>query len=230
MVRRVHENGGRAVALAVAALSALPGCHAPRPTSFPTLDGGRVHADLYGRGDDAVLLAHGGRFTKESWAKEARVLAWEGYRVLAIDFRGRGASRGGPGATEEDYHLDVAAGVRHLRETGARTVSVIGASFGGWAAARAAVELSLEIDRLVLLAASIDRPEDLPGRKLFILAREDFRGEGIPRLPEIREQYERAPGPKELVILEGSAHAQFVFDTAQGERLMSEILRFLSAP
>lgn len=35
-------------------------------------------------------------------------------------------------------------------------------------------------------------------------------------------------GPKKLVILEGSAHAQFVFETAQGERLMREILRFLS--
>ena len=45
----------------------------------------------------------------------------------------------------------------------------------------------------------------------------------------IRDQYARAPGPKELVILEGSTHAQFVFETEQGERLMFEILRFLSA-
>lgn len=36
--------------------------------------------------------------------------------------------------------------------------------------------------------------------------------------------------PKELVILEGSAHAQFIFTTDQGERLMREILRFISAP
>lgn len=68
------------------------------------------------------------------------------------------------------------------------------------------------------------------GRKLFLLAEGDARGEGIPRLPEIREQYERAPGPKELVLLEGSAHAQHLFATDQGERLMEEILRFLSAP
>jgi len=32
------------------------------------------------------------------------------------------------------------------------------------------------------------------------------------------------------VILRGSAHAQFIFETGEGERLMSEILRFLSAP
>ena len=30
--------------------------------SFPTEDGGRVCADLYGRGTNAVVLAHGGRF------------------------------------------------------------------------------------------------------------------------------------------------------------------------
>jgi len=39
-----------------------------------------------------------------------------------------------------------------------------------------------------------------------------------------------APDPKELLILEGSAHAQFIFQTDQGERLMNEILKFLSAP
>ena len=50
------------------------------------------------------------------------------------------------------------------------------------------------------------------------------------RLPEIRDQYERAPEPKQLVILEGSAHAQHIFNTDQGERLMREILRFLTEP
>jgi hypothetical protein len=55
-------------------------------------------------------------------------------------------------------------------------------------------------------------------------------GRGVPRLEMIREQYERAPAPKELIVLEGSAHAQFIFETDHGERLMREILRFLSEP
>lgn len=46
----------------------------------------------------------------------------------------------------------------------------------------------------------------------------------------IRQQYERAPDPKELIVLEGSAHAQFIFETDQGTRLKVEILRFLSEP
>ncbi|MBA3439369.1 MAG: hypothetical protein H0T92_05820 [Pyrinomonadaceae bacterium] len=108
-----------------------------------------------------------------------------------------------------------------------------GASFGGGAAADASVEAEPgEIDRLVLLADSpIDKPEQIKGRKLFILSRDDFSGDDKkPRLPQIRDQYERASGPKELLILEGSAHAQFIFATEQGERLMREILRFLSEP
>ena len=70
----------------------------------------------------------------------------------------------------------------------------------------------------------------MKGRKLFILTREDFSGGGVLRLPSIRKQYQRAPEPKELLILEGSAHAQHIFGTDQAERLMDEILRFLSKP
>lgn len=70
----------------------------------------------------------------------------------------------------------------------------------------------------------------MPGRKLFVVARGDVRGEGIPRLPDIQEQYAKVSGPKELLVLEGSAHAQHLFATEEGERLMQEIVRFLSSP
>jgi alpha/beta superfamily hydrolase len=204
----------------------------PEQVSFPTQDGGLIYANLYGKGDQGVVLAHGGRFNKESWEKQAQVLVKAGFRVLAIDFRGRGKSRGGPSANPNDdgSRFDVLAAVRYLRQNGAKTVSVVGASFGGWAAADAAVEAKPdEIDRLVLLAHSpIKKPEQIKGRKLFILCRDDANDAGL-RLPRIREQYEKSPDPKELVILEGSAHAQFIFETDQGERLMAEILRYLSA-
>jgi len=178
------------------------------------------------------VLAHGGRFNKESWEKQAQALVKAGFRALAIDFRGRGQSHGPPSKpADEGVEYDVLAAVRYLHKTGAKTVSVIGASFGGAAAADASIEAEPgEIDRLVLLAAWTDRPpEKIKGRKLFIVARDDANDDG-PRLPKIRENYERAMGPKELVILDGSAHAQFLFATDQGERLMREILRFLSQP
>ncbi len=217
---------------AIAALMFLCVGEPQESVSFATQDGGVVYADVYGTGDRGVVLAHGGLFTKESWTTQAQALASAGFRVTAIDFRGRGQSRGGPQSTSRDggVQFDVLAAVRYLHETGAKTVSVVGASFGGWAAAQAAVEAPPGgIDRIVLLAHSgIEEPERMQGRKLFITSRGDTTGSGTLRLPGIREQYEQAPGPKELVVLDGSAHAQFVFETSQGERLMTEILRFLS--
>ncbi len=213
-------------AIALASVSS-----APQLVSFPTQDGGIVYADLYGKGDRAVVLAHGGPFNKGSWEKQARVLEQAGFRVLAIDFRGRGQSRGGtqlsPG--DDGYHFDVLAAVRYLRRNGAKTVSVVGASFGGGAAAEASIEAPGQIERLVMLAASTDTPEKLQGRKLFIVARDDANADGL-RLPGIRACYEKAPGPKDLIVLNGSAHAQYLFQTDQGDQVMREILKFLTAP
>lgn len=61
------------------------------------------------------------------------------------------------------------------------------------------------------------------------MARDD-RNDAGPRLPRIRAQYERTPEPKDLIVLDGSAHAQFLFQTDQSARVMREILRFLSEP
>jgi dienelactone hydrolase len=205
---------------------------AQEAVTFPAPDGYRLHADLYGKGDRAVVLAHGGRFTKESWSKQAEAFADAGFRVLATDFRGYGQSWELGAKTEDWKHYpDVLAAVRYLHNAGAKSVSLVGASMGGDAAGDAAAESSPgEIDRIVFLGSEGgDSPERLKGRKLFIVTRDDESGDG-PRLPGITEHYRKAPDPKKLVVLEGSAHAQFIFETDQGPRLLKEILRFLSEP
>src|SRR3984885_7392786 len=207
---------------------------AQQTISFPTEDGGRICADLYGQGTHAVVLAHGGRFNKESWREQAQDLASKGFRVLAIDFRGFGCSTG-PGQSDFDhapFANDVLAAVRYMKANGAGTVSVVGGSFGGSAAGDASIESAPgEIDRVVLLGAAPNLlAEKLKSRALFIVARDDSNSSGGPRLPGIRAQYERAPQPKELIVLDGSAHAQFLFQTDQSSRVMREILRFLSMP
>lgn len=207
------------------------------PIAFATDDGGRIHADLYGAaggGDRGVVLAHGGRFDRGSWEPQARALAAAGFRVLAFDFRGYGESRG-PGDKDPlsaPLHLDVLAAVREMRSRGASRVAVLGASMGGTAASRAAIEsASPGFDRLVLLACPVGGdPSKLGGRKLFLIARDDPAASGAPRLVGIRMQFEQVPEPKRLVVLEGSAHAQFLFQSAEGPRAMEEILGFLSAP
>jgi pimeloyl-ACP methyl ester carboxylesterase len=205
---------------------------AQKLVSFPTEDGGVIYADIYGEGVRAVVLAHGGRFNKESWEKQARTLVSAGFRVLALDFRGYGKSRG-PGDSDPmdaPLHLDVLAAVRYLRKAGAKSVSVVGASMGAGAAGDASIASQPgEIDRLVFLGGAPNGPaEKLKSPSLFLVARNDTSGDG-PRLPGIQQQYDKAPQPKSLIILEGSAHAQYLFETDQADRVMREILRFLSA-
>ena len=197
--------------------------------SFPTSDGGKIVANIYeGKPETAVVLTHGGRFNKESWDKQARIIAAEtGFRVLALDFRGYGRSTG-PRQRVDDtpLHNDVLGAVRYLREKGAKKIYAVGGSMGGAAIGEAS--LTGEIDRAVYLGATPESPGDkLRGRKLFIVTRNDLGPSDIPRLPKIQQRYNEAHRPKKLVILEGSAHAQYIFDTPQGEQALREILLFL---
>jgi pimeloyl-ACP methyl ester carboxylesterase len=200
--------------------------------SFPAEDGGVVFADQYGSGDKAVVLAHGGRFNKESWRDQAQQLVKAGFEVLAIDFRGYGKSHGPGDADPMDapLHLDVLAAVRYLHKAGAKSVSIVGASMGGGAAGDASIASEPgDIDRLVFLGSAPNGPaEKLRSPALFIVARGDASGDGL-RLPGIRKQYQKAPQPKKLIILSGTAHAQYLFQTKHGERVMGEILSFLAA-
>ena len=204
--------------------------------TFTTPDTAHIVGDLYGESDRCVVLAHGAQFNKQSWEPQARQIAAAGFCVLAIDFRGYGDSHG-PGEDQSfktQLYQDVLGAVRYLqKQRGKKSVSVIGADMGGAAAARASMESNEgEIDRLILLAADIDPEvqEHLKGRKLFVVARNDMRGDSFALLEEVRAQYHRAPLPKQLLVVEGSAHAQFLFDTDQADRLMQEILKFLSTP
>jgi len=218
-----------------ALLASAATASAQQAVAFRAADGGTIHADLYGAGERTVVLAPGGRFDKSSWKPQALALAGAGFRVVAIDFRASSESRAGrDSACQYDAGClarDVLAAVRYLRESAAKTVAVVGASLGGGAAAQAAIDGPPDaINRLVLIAhMSIDAPDKLRVPALFIVARDDASGSG-PRLPGIRAQYDKAAGPKELVVLEGAAHAQFIFDTPEGDRLLREIVRFVSLP
>ncbi len=209
-----------------------------RHVSIPALDQAsgqtaQIQGDLYGSGSRAVLLAHGGRFNKDSWRKQAPIIVGAGFLVLAINYRGdRFNPDGSPSALGSDAEnaADVLAAAAYLHRIGATSISAIGGSLGGDAIGDAELQSQDGVfDRMVFLASEGgDAPEKLRGRKLFIVAREDRSGAGL-RLPGITRHFEKAQEPKQLIVLKGSAHAQFLFDTEEGPQLMSEILKFLSA-
>ena len=222
----------RVLLTVLAALALASAGTAQQGVSLATEDGARISALLYGSGVRAVLLVHGGRFTKESWSPQVPAFRSAGFEVMAIDLRSFGQSHGPGGAapTDAQLALDVLAAVRYLHSHGAKSVSIVGGSMGGAAAGDASITAHPgEIDRIVMLGAAPTLPaEKLKSPALFIVARDDTSGYG-PRLPGIRTQYEKAPQPKKLIVLDGTAHAQYLFQTDQSERVMQEILEWLSS-
>jgi dienelactone hydrolase len=127
-------------------------------------------------------------------------------------------------------HLDVLAAVRYLRKNGAKTVAVMGGSFGGGAAADAAIASRPgEISCLILLAGEGNGSAARIKAPLLEIVAQDDASEDGPRLPRIRAWFDKAPQPKELIVLNGSAHAQFLFQSEQADRVIQEVLRFLDS-
>ena len=163
---------------------------AQQTVTIPLPDGhSSIQADLYGSGERGIVLAHGGRFGKESWAPQAQILAARRFTVLAVQFRGDKRNPDGSTGAEGSYldnAADVLAAVHYLHSKGLRSVSAIGASLGGDAVGDADAAAPDEFDRVVFLGSEGgSHPEKLTGRKLYLVARDDTSGDG-PRLPVSR--------------------------------------------
>jgi hypothetical protein len=102
--------------------------------------------------------------------------------------------------------------------------------FGAGAGSDAAIAAEPgEINRLVALGGLRgNRPtEKINVPLLVIITREDANAAGF-RLPGIQTDFDKVPAKKRLLILEGSAHAQFMFDTPQSGEIIAIIVKFLS--
>jgi hypothetical protein len=113
----------------------------PELVTIPVSDGGTACADRYGRGSRAVVLAHGGRFDKESWAKQGRAGAGRvrspgrsifAATVVARRHVERGSVRRSRSRRPRRRRL--------AAREGATSVSIVGGSMGGGAAAQASTK------------------------------------------------------------------------------------------
>src|SRR6266542_4329328 len=133
-------------------------------TEFRSLDGLRLSATWMvpsAAASSAAVLVHGGGVTRDEggfFSRLAAGLRQAGIASLRFDLRGHGASDG----RQEDLTLagvlnDIRVAVAHVHEaTGARAVSLLGASFGGGICAYYAAKQPQEVVRLVLLNPQLD--------------------------------------------------------------------------
>ncbi|MFE0640981.1 alpha/beta fold hydrolase [Streptomyces sp. NPDC058877] len=68
----------------------------------------RLHTTTWGSGDRTALLVHGLMADHRTWRRVGPALAGHGYRVIAVDLRGHGASAraAGPEAYRPEDHAD----------------------------------------------------------------------------------------------------------------------------
>jgi dienelactone hydrolase len=179
---------------------------------FPAQDGVQIEGTLFGDGDVAVVLAHELYQDGSAWSFFAEELAREGYTALAFSFRGYCAEDEGgcseDGNAGEDGWMDLAGAVRFLRERGHDPVYLTGASLGGAAVLRAAVE-GVRADGAVSLSGVPVVPNEI--------AADDLAGVEMPLLlivgrldgslaRDMRRVFNGLPEPKEFVVLPTGEH------------------------
>lgn len=163
---------------------------------------------MWGEGERGAVLAHGAVYDAASWGDQAQQIARNGAVALAV---------------EDTSSQSVAEAARYLKdERGVRDVTLIGASAGTSSVLGAAEQTPGLADGMVLLSGTGDVSGLGEYPKLFVAS----EGEGLS--PEIRRMAEEAPGGRnKALILTGDAHAQAIFETDQGDRLMRAILQLL---
>jgi len=108
------------------------------------------YLDPYPAGKRAVLLLHGLGADGESWGLQFPALAGAGFRPLAVDLPGFGASPAPAGRWRIRVAARAAAGI--LEPLGIEQADVVGLSMGGVAAQLIALETPHLVRRLVLVS------------------------------------------------------------------------------
>lgn len=161
----------------------------------------------WGDGDYGVVLAHGAAFDAASWEDQAIAIADQGATVVAV----------------EDISTEaIAAAVQQLLDDGIERVALVGGSAGADAILRLASEQPDLPDQLVLLSPNTV-VEGLGEEPKLLIASEGEPGTAIPQ-----ELADVSPGDDEVLIVGGSAHAQNIFDTEQGDEVLDAMLARLA--
>ena len=198
--------------------------------SFETPDGATITGELYGSGDTAVIFSVMGN-CKPGWRELAQLTAAQ--ELMALTYPWRGCRESGRAEQDElqKFVDDARGAINFVREQGAEKIILAGASLGGLASAKLAIESGAS--GLIVVASPQSIPEwgfeieaadlntDIP--KLFITAEND------PTVPAsaTRELHDLAAEPKEWQVYPGDVHGTDIFETESGEAMQQRILEFI---
>jgi pimeloyl-ACP methyl ester carboxylesterase len=223
------------------------------PVRFKADDGTSLIGRVWGNGDVGVVLAHGfsEHTGQDDWDSLQPVLADQGYTVLTFNFRGFCSSSGCSGESMElgNNWKDVIAAIDFLQGRGVEEVFLVGASMGGIAVLRAARQPEVEVAGVVSLSTPqfpskyyINEPQAndaTPPRlraidepKLFVAGSGDAQVGVVKFADEAMSMYEAAAEPKDLLIVDSSAHSSELVTVAEDsvvEETREAVLDFLAS-
>ena len=115
-------------ALLAAVLAQTIATLADAPPRWASLDGHRIHYRVLGAGPRTLVFVHGWTGSLAMWRLQAPVFAAKGFRVIALDLPGHGASD----APEVAYTMDLFARAVDavMRDAGAARAVLVGHSMG----------------------------------------------------------------------------------------------------
>jgi predicted alpha/beta hydrolase len=203
---------------------------AAHTVTFETPDGAPIAGELYGSGETAVVFSVMGN-CKPGWREFASLTAAQGF--MALTYPWRGCREGGLADADElrKFIDDARGAINFVREQGAERIILVGASLGGLASAKLAIES--EASGIIIVASPpaisewgfeiepADLNTDIP--KLFITAEND------PTVPAsaTRQLHDLAAEPKQWQTYPGDKHGTDLFETESAEAMRERILQFI---
>src|SRR5262245_23669053 len=168
---------------------------------------------LYGTGSVGIVFAHQSDGDACDWMPEAARLAKLGYRTLAVDLDGYGASK----TLSRPYSDDVDDAIGFLSGQGATSIVLIGASMGGTAVLTASVHTKARLDAVIALSspayfsgsAAIDAAPHITAPLLMMCGTADTTFVG-----DVKDIYAAATATKHkrLVLVDTSAHGRLLVE------------------
>jgi pimeloyl-ACP methyl ester carboxylesterase len=125
------------------------GCPSLRTGGKAVSFGGGIAGYMYGTGTIGVVFGHESNGSACDWMQEAQTLGQQGYRTLALDFNGYGAST----PSGHAFSQDIVDGATFLGTQGATSIVLIGSSMGGSAVLAATPSVTLPVKAVIALSS-----------------------------------------------------------------------------
>jgi pimeloyl-ACP methyl ester carboxylesterase len=184
-----------------------------KPASFTDEKGTKLSGVVVGNGKTGFVLSHMDPGDVCDWLPFARELAsaHPGYRLLCLDFAGYGNSDSPTDGDRRD--LNIAAAARYLRDQGATTVLLMGASMGGNSALVAATTIQPPIAGVISLSApafykGLDAGAAVPKLAVPVLYLAGSGDNGGSFADDAQRLYDTTPASldRQLVITASTSH------------------------